>query len=279
MLKFNDGKLTTQGKALLAKVQDGQGNINFTRVVVGNGTYTSDESTEQRKALKSQKQEFTINSKRIVNDSTVVLSVIISNYKSATDYLKNGYDITEIGVYARDTSTNSEILYSIATAATSDYMPAYDGIAPSVVNLSYSLEVANASNVTFNTNGALASAKDVEALFTSLVETDVVARSARETALFNNIYIRQSLDQLQGEKIRVTLTNSQQYPFNDSAKTVKLSKVRTNTNYIVSTEVISATGGGVGDIRITGRLLNGFTISYSGAAKSVTLDCWVQGGY
>lgn len=164
MLKFNDGKLTAQGKALLARVQDGQGNINFTRVVVGDGTYTSDESTEQRKALKSQKQEFAISSRQIVNDSTVVLTVAITNYKSSKDYLKEGYDITEIGIYAKDSATGSEILYSIATAATSDYMPAYDGIAPSVVNLRYSLEIANASNVTFITNGALISAGEFNKL-------------------------------------------------------------------------------------------------------------------
>lgn len=37
--------------------------------------------------------------------------------------------------------------------------------------------------------------------------------------------------------------------------------------------------GGVGEIRITDKQLNGFKIKYTGAAKEVTVKCTVQGGY
>jgi hypothetical protein len=81
------------------------------------------------------------------------------------------------------------------------------------------------------------------------------------------------------DTVRVTLTNTQEYPFNDSIKTVALSKSRAKTTYAVIPEVVSSTGGGVGDIRITDRMTNGFKISYSGAATQVVLDCYIMGGH
>lgn len=81
------------------------------------------------------------------------------------------------------------------------------------------------------------------------------------------------------ETVRVTLTNTQTYPFNNSIKTVALSKSRAKTAYAVIPEVVSSTGGGVGDIRITDRLTNGFKVSFSGAATQVVLDCYVMGGH
>ena len=81
------------------------------------------------------------------------------------------------------------------------------------------------------------------------------------------------------DTVRVTLTNTHTYPFNNSIKTVALSKSRAKTTYAVIPEVVSSTGGGVGDIRITDRLTNGFKISYSGAATQVVLDCYIMGGH
>lgn len=82
-----------------------------------------------------------------------------------------------------------------------------------------------------------------------------------------------------GEFITVTLTNAEQYPFNGSQQTVQLAKNRNRKDYTVLVEVQSSTGGGVGDIMITDKLLNGFKIAFSGAATSVTVRCAVQGGY
>ena len=77
----------------------------------------------------------------------------------------------------------------------------------------------------------------------------------------------------------MTLTNSATYPFNNSIKTVALSKNKNKKDYTVLVEVLSAVGGGVGEIRVTDKLLNGFKIEFSGAAKSVVVNCIVQGGY
>ena len=163
MLMWNPSKLTTAGKALLAKAQAGQTTIKITKAQTGSGSYSSGENIETRTALKTPKQTFPIQNKVISDaDNTVILKIAITN-KSEDSTLSTGYDITEFGIFAHDPQ-KGEILYSIATASTSDYMPAYNGVLPSVINMSYYLEVSNAANVTINSAGALALQADLEAL-------------------------------------------------------------------------------------------------------------------
>lgn len=181
MLIWNQSKLTTAGKALLAKAQAGQTSIQITKVQTGSGSYSSGENLEGRTALKTPKQTFPIQSKSISDaDNTLILKIAITN-KSETETLSTGYDITELGIFAKDPQ-KGEILYSIATASTSDYMPAYNGVIPSVINLSYYLEVANAASVTINSAGALALQADLEALetrVTSIEQSKVELLAAR----------------------------------------------------------------------------------------------------
>ena len=155
MLIWNPSKLTTKGKALLAKAQAGRCTIKITKAQTGSGQYSSGEATDTRTSLKAPVQTLPIHSKEIQNGSTLVLKVAITNKTSDTDVLKSGYEIREFGIFAQDPD-DGEILYSIATASTSDYMPAYNGVIPSVISMSYYLEVANASSVTIVTAGGLA---------------------------------------------------------------------------------------------------------------------------
>ena len=181
MLIWNESKLTTAGKALLAKAQAGQTTIQITKAQTGSGTYTSGESLESRTALKVPKQTFPIQGKQLSEgDSTLILKVTVSN-KTDAETLNAGYDVREFGVFAKDPQ-KGEILYSIATAATSDYMPAYNGTIPSVINMSYYMEVANAANVTINSAGALALQADLEKLearVTSIEQSKVEFLAAR----------------------------------------------------------------------------------------------------
>lgn len=170
MLIWNPSKLTKDGKALLAKAQAGKCAIQITKAQSGSGSYSSEEDISQRTALKAVKQTFPISNKTINSDSALVLKITMENSK-----LSAGYDITEFGVFASDPD-RGEILYSIATASRSDYMPAYNGVVPSVINMSYYLEVANASSVTIESAGALALQTDLEALEerVSVVESDAL---------------------------------------------------------------------------------------------------------
>ncbi|MEG1562163.1 MAG: hypothetical protein RR365_00720 [Bacteroides sp.] len=86
------------------------------------------------------------------------------------------------------------------------------------------------------------------------------------------------LDAVKGESIDITMTNSRAYPFNNSQKTISLTQKKTTNDYVVEIELISATGGGVGDFVITDKLLNGFKLAFTGAATSVVAICRVKGG-
>ena len=163
MLTWNPSKLTTKGKALLAKAQAGKCTIKITKAQTGSGQYSSGEATDTRTSLKTPVQTLPIHSKEIQNGSTLVLKIAITNKTSDTEYLRSGYEIREFGIFAQDPD-DGEILYSIATASTSDYMPAYNNVIPSVISMSYYLEIANASSVTIVTAGGLALQSDLEAL-------------------------------------------------------------------------------------------------------------------
>lgn len=90
--------------------------------------------------------------------------------------------------------------------------------------------------------------------------------------------VMRKVEGLDGEKVTVTLTNSQVYPFNNSVKTIQLKTPRNYKTYLITAEVTSVSGGAVGDIEFTDKLLNGFKVAYTGSAKSVTMDLHVRGG-
>lgn len=158
MLVWNSSVLTKDGLALLTKAQAGKTTIQITKAATGSGSYSESEDLTDKKDLKTKKQVLAINNKEIKNQSTVTLKIVISNKD-----LTAGYEIKEFGIYATDPD-KGEILYSIATAKTSDYMPAYNNVIPSVLTMYYHLEVSNAENVTINMAGALALATDLETL-------------------------------------------------------------------------------------------------------------------
>lgn len=74
------------------------------------------------------------------------------------------------------------------------------------------------------------------------------------------------------------LTNTKNFPFNDSKTTVALTNVRENLNYIVV--IVGVTGNGnIGEVEVSDRLVNGFKLAFTGSAKSVTVQYAVIGGY
>lgn len=84
---------------------------------------------------------------------------------------------------------------------------------------------------------------------------------------------------LTGEIINATLTNTKEYPFNNSKKTLALTTPRGNLDYTVFVEASTEDAGGIGEIKITDKQLNGFKVEFTGAAKEVSVKCTVQGGY
>lgn len=76
----------------------------------------------------------------------------------------------------------------------------------------------------------------------------------------------------------VTLTNTLEFPFNNSKKTVPLQTAQANSDYLVDVEVTAFTGN-VGQIVISNRMTNGFAIAHTGSATSVTVRYFVIGGF
>ena len=100
---------------------------------------------------------------------------------------------------------------------------------------------------------------------------------ATEAARMAKVNARE-LDAEKGEKVTVNLTNSANYPFNNSVQNISIAQKKTKTDYYVDVEVVSVTGGGVGDFRISDKLLNGFKLAFTGAATAVSVICRVRGG-
>lgn len=141
--------LTPKGKQLLNKVQSGQGNIKITKLKAGAGIYEEGEDYTQREDLKDPRQEFEITSKTVESDDSVLLVVKLTNYIDEEEYLETGYKIREMAFYADDPD-DGEICYSIMAGTDDtmmDYMPAYDGLIPSVITNYYQVQVANAGQV------------------------------------------------------------------------------------------------------------------------------------
>jgi hypothetical protein len=91
------------------------------------------------------------------------------------------------------------------------------------------------------------------------------------------LMVNRELAYLKGVTGTLTLTNIQNYPFNESQKTVAI-PMRDTLDYTVETEVMEADGGFTGDIIISDKLLNGFKIQFTGSAESVAVKYTIRGG-
>lgn len=89
--------------------------------------------------------------------------------------------------------------------------------------------------------------------------------------------IKRVVTGIDGETIELTLTNNKGFYFNNSERTVALSKMRDSLDYRVFTEVQGKVAN-VGEVVVYDKQLNGFKIAYTGSAASVTVKCYVQGG-
>lgn len=253
--EFRTGVVTVKGFLLEMKWLNGATPV-FTRMAIGAGSYTEGESLLNRTALKEQKLSVGLTSRTIQGGTTVVLKAIFSNATLAA-----GFNVTEIGVFALDPD-EGEILFGMAVSADeahADFLPAYNGAYPSTLVFNYQLEMNNASSVTIQANtGAYASADDLNALSTTVGKL-VTAVTTKEWDT-------------------VTLTNSKEYPFNDSRVTVSLSTTRDNLYYDVETVVTAYSGGLPGNVTVTDKQLNGFKLGFDGSASSVTVTYRVKEG-
>lgn len=85
------------------------------------------------------------------------------------------------------------------------------------------------------------------------------------------------LDNVDGEVITRTLTNTKDFYFNNSVQTVPIALQRDTLDYRVDVEVQGDVVN-VGDVVVFDKQQNGFKVKYTGSAPSVTVKLYVRGG-
>lgn len=160
MAKYKGIVTTDAGLELLAKACSG-GSVNFTAVKTGDGAYDGTEDLSGMTALKSEKQSFGVSGITRIGTQVRVRSVL------SNEGLTTGYNITEIGLFAKDPETSSEFLYAIIVAETGleDYLPPHEDSPSSITMEIYLMLTETENDVTFTAEivpGTYASAEDFQ---------------------------------------------------------------------------------------------------------------------
>ena len=143
MAKYKSIVITNAALELIAAAHNG-GTIEFTGIKTGNGTYDGSEVLADMTDLKSEQQSFGITG--LTRTAAVIKARSVLNNNDLTA----GYYITEIGLYAMDPSTRTEILYAIIVAESGmeDYLPAYAD-SPQSITLEMYVSAAGTEDVNF----------------------------------------------------------------------------------------------------------------------------------
>lgn len=90
--------------------------------------------------------------------------------------------------------------------------------------------------------------------------------------------IQEDYDTLSEVKNVSLAMNALPWPFNNKENTVALSQLREHTDYSVEVEVVSYSGGRLGNIQVKDRALNGFKLLHDGSATTVNVIVRITGG-
>ncbi|MFG6383494.1 MAG: phage tail protein [Lachnospiraceae bacterium] len=168
---FHKAILTEAGQQLLIKSQAGEANIEFTRLVIGNGLYAENEKEpailQKMTELKSEKNSYALSGIFIHSQNSVKITALITNQDAVTKetLVTEGYFINEMGLYAKEKGKEEEeILYSIAVTSgeNGDFLPIYNGF-PAEIYQEYYVIVSNSVEVSIQSNlGAPALVDDLQ---------------------------------------------------------------------------------------------------------------------
>lgn len=154
-------RLTSAGKKILAQGLLGD-EIHFTKIAFGDADFDyATEDLTQLTALKSWKLDLPLIDKRLNGDGTVTIVGLCTNFS-----LAKGFQAKEIGIFAIDQATSTEVLYAYRNAGDEySFIPAKMGVVTKSVRYAYQIEIGDAQNVTFdiNFNFAYVSQEDFQA--------------------------------------------------------------------------------------------------------------------
>lgn len=169
MASYNDTVLTNNGIAILNRVLAGKCTFTFTRAVSSIADY-SGKTLSELQALTSLANieqngvatRFDIRSKTMVS-----IDLLFTNKN-----LQNSYEIKTIGLYAKASDSNTEVLYAIATASDPETMPAYvdQKLAKFTLTLYTKVGQADKTSITITDEGVV---KSINGSLTPDVNGDV----------------------------------------------------------------------------------------------------------
>ena len=144
-MNYNNATITDAGTELLQDLTISASTLRISKVKLGRGTYTEEDDLRVRTNLKSMMQEFDVFQVEKDTREQIRIMAIATN-----EGLREGYHMTEMGVYALDSNDN-EVLLALAVAydeSETDYMPADDQTFLSSINIISYIKVSNRVTVT-----------------------------------------------------------------------------------------------------------------------------------
>ena len=159
MAEFSKLVITGKGQALLAKMIEGSGTVEFTRISTSSFTY-EDNQLEGLETLSGVEQTSFVSKTTRTNEVAVKVEAAFTNTG-----LTRGYYIKALGLYATDPD-GGEILYAVAREMSGGcYMPAYNGVTVSGAYVQLVTTVGNAENVSLEVDAAgVATVGDIQEL-------------------------------------------------------------------------------------------------------------------
>lgn len=156
MSDFGNAVLTSAGLKLLQKAIKGDARLEFTKVTLGSGVYTADESAQgnlqEMTALKNPVQSYPIKTKEAVSYNAIRLTVLLTNWDQDTGeaLFTEGFKQNELGLFCKAVGDDSsEVLYSISVVSgnSGDIMPAFNGSNQTQIKQKFVCTVDNSQEV------------------------------------------------------------------------------------------------------------------------------------
>ncbi len=148
MAEFSKLIITGKGQALIAKMIAGTGEAEFTRIATSSMAYDPDQ-LEKLDELADIRQTSLVSSIERVNEVSIKIEGAFDNTE-----LTQGYYMRTLGLYVDDPE-EGEILYAVTTETTGNcYMPPYNGVTVSGVQIELITTVGNADHVSLEVDAA-----------------------------------------------------------------------------------------------------------------------------
>lgn len=145
MAQYRKAILTNEGINLLNEILEGDGELEFCELAAGSGTYGTQEKgisfIREMTRLKETRQRQSFSYIRDTGNGCVHLKAYLTN-----EDLQEGYQITEIGIFARKKDGAGMVLYCVILADEPDFFPQFTG-KPYKIVFDFLVKISDAENV------------------------------------------------------------------------------------------------------------------------------------